>query len=224
MNLHLDTLKLMLTRILTVVVFFIVLPAWMNAQETDTVTFYNYSDKKDFEIGGIKVTGNNYSDENAIISISGLRIGDKIRIPSNTIAKAIKGLWKLRLFTDVQILIEKTIGDVVFMEILVQERPRLSKFSYTGVKKSLHDNLNEEVNRYLLKGGIVTDNIKVNSREAIEEYFVGKGYLDANVVVRELADSSRVNSVQLVFDVERGPRVKIDNIYFEGNETFPDKK
>ena len=89
MNLHLDTLKLMLTRILTVAVFFIVLPAWMNAQETDTVSFYNYSDKKDFEIGGIKVTGNNFSDENAIISIAGFKIGDKVRIPGGDIPRAI---------------------------------------------------------------------------------------------------------------------------------------
>ncbi len=195
-----------------------------NGQETDTVPLFDYSSKKDFEIGGIKVTGNNYSDENAIVSISGLKVGDKIRIPGNNVPKAIKALWRLRLFTDVQILQEKTIGDVIFLEIKVEERPRLSRYSYTGVKKSLHDNLNEEVDRYLLKGGIVTDNVKVNAREAIEEFFIGKGYLDARATVQEMPDSSRVNSVQLVFDVDRGDRVKIQAIDFSGNDNVKEKK
>ncbi len=194
------------------------------AQDTDTIPLFDYASKKDFEIGGIKITGNNYSDENAIISISGLKVGDKIRIPGNNIPKAIKALWRLRLFTDVQILQEKTIGDVIFLEIKVEERPRLSRYSYTGVKKSLHDNLNEEVDRYLLKGGIVTDNVKVNAREAIEEYFVGKGYLDVQASVREMPDSSRVNSVQLVFNVDRGDRIKIQAIEFTGNDNVKEKK
>lgn len=194
------------------------------AQETDTVPLFDYSSKKEFEIGGIKVVGNNYSDENAITSISGLKVGDKLRIPGNAIPKAIKALWRLRLFTDVQVHQEKTIGDVIFLEIIVEERPRLSTYSYTGVKKSLHDNLNEEVDRYLLKGGIVTDNVKVNASEAIEEYFIGKGYLDAQVSVQEFPDSSRVNSVRLEFDVDRGDRVKIQDIAFTGNESVKEKK
>ncbi len=193
-------------------------------QDTDTVPLFDYSSKKEFEIGGLKVVGNNYSDENAIISISGLKVGDKLRIPGNAIPKAIKALWRLRLFTDVQIHQEKTIGDVIFLEIIVEERPRLSRYSYTGVKKSLHDNLNEEVDRYLLKGGIVTDNVKVNASEAIEEYFIGKGYLDAQVSVEEFPDSSRVNSVRLVFDVDRGERIKIQNIAFAGNDNVKEKK
>jgi outer membrane protein insertion porin family len=194
------------------------------AQDTDTVPLFDYSSKKEFEIGGITVVGNNYSDENAIISISGLKVGDKLRIPGNAIPKAIKALWRLRLFTDVQIHQEKTIGDVIFLEIIVEERPRLSRYSYVGVKKSLHDNLNEEVDRYLLKGGIVTDNVKVNASEAIEEYFIGKGYLDARVSVQEFPDSSRVNSVRLEFDVDRGERIKIQNIAFSGNESVKEKK
>jgi outer membrane protein insertion porin family len=194
------------------------------AQETDTIPLFDYSSKKEFEIGGITVVGNNYSDENAIVSISGLKVGDKVRIPGNAIPKAIKALWRLRLFTDVQIHQEKTIGDVIFLEIIVEERPRLSVYSYLGVKKSLHDNLNEEVDRYLLKGGIVTDNVKVNASEAIEEYFIGKGYLDARVSVEEFPDSSRVNSVRLEFNVDRGERVKIQNVAFTGNDNVNEKK
>lgn len=190
----------------------------------DSIPVLEYGEPLEFEIGGVKVVGADFSDDNAIISIAGFRVGDKIRIPGPDVQKAIKALWKLRLFTDVQVVKEKTIGDIVFLEIHVQERPRLTRHSYRGVKKSVHDDLNDEVNKYLLKGGIVTENVKVNAREAIEEYFIGKGFLDARATVTEITDSIRANSVRLVFDIDRGDKVKIRNIEFVGNNNVKGKK
>ena len=190
----------------------------------DTVQVVAYDAPKEFEIGGISVSGANYSDDNAIISITGLKVGEKVRIPGPVIPRAIKALWKLRLFTDVQIIQEKTIGDVVFLEVVIQERPRLSRHSFVGAKKSQHDDLNEAVNKFLLKGGIVTENVKVNAAEAIIEHYVGKGFLDAKVKVEEYPDSSRVNSVRLEFLVNRGERIKIEDIVFEGNDNIKSKK
>jgi outer membrane protein insertion porin family len=190
----------------------------------DTVPVLPYGEPTDYEVGGIDVVGADFSDDNAIIGISGLRVGDKIRIPGPDIPKAIKALWKLRLFTDVQILMQKTIGDVVFLEIRVKERPRLSRYSYRGVKKSRQDDLNEAVDKFLLKGGIVTENIKVNAAEAIEDFYIGKGYLDAHVIVQEIPDTSRPNSVRLLFDVDRNDRVKIQDITFSGNKNLKDNK
>lgn len=191
---------------------------------TDTLPIFSYEEPKEYEIGGIKVTGANFSDDNAVIGVSGLKVGDKIRIPGGDIPRAMKSLWKLRLFTDVQILEEKTIGDVIFLELLVQERPRLSRHSYRGTKKSYHEDLNEAVEPFLLKGGIVTDNVKVNAMEAIQDFFIGKGFLDAKVSVSEQVDSSRINSVALIFDIDRGDRVKIHDIIFKGNEAVKDRK
>jgi outer membrane protein insertion porin family len=197
--------------------------AWSQI-EADTVPVFSYEDPKEYEIGGITVNGASFSDDNAIIGVSGLKVGDKIRIPGAEIPKAMRSLWKLRLFTDVRILQEKTIGDVIFLEIAVQERPRLSKYSYQGAKKGFHEDLNEAVDPFLLKGGIVTENVKVNAKEAIEAFYVSKGYLDSRVSVDEVPDSSRINSVSLVFNVDRGPRIKIEDIEFVGNSEVKDKK
>lgn len=199
-------------------------PFFLGAQVADTIGVMTYGEPKDFEIGGITVVGANFSDDNAIIGVTGLKVGEKIRIPGPEIPKAIKALWKLRLFTDVKIIQEKIIGDVIFLEVHLQERPRLSKHTFRGTKKSYHDDLNDEVNRFLLKGGIVTENIKVNSAEAIEDFFVEKGFLDVNVSVKEERDTARINSVLLVFDIDRGTRVKIHDITFSGNESVTDKK
>ncbi|MCB0651347.1 MAG: outer membrane protein assembly factor BamA [Saprospiraceae bacterium] len=211
-------------RIVIFALLFVTLSAGVFAQTTDETPIYEYDEPTEFEIGGIKVTGAEYSDDNAVIGVSGLKVGDKIRVPGPDIPQAIKKLWKLRLFTDVQILKEKTIGDVIFLEILVVERPRLSKHSFKGVKKSKHDDLNDEVNKFVLKGGIVTENVKANAAEAIEKYFIGKGFLDAAVTVDEFKDTSRINAVGLTFNVDRGPRVKIADIIFEGNENMSPRK
>lgn len=197
---------------------------WAQTTAFDSLEVFDYSEPQEFEIGGVTVAGANFSDDNAIISIAGFKVGEQIRIPGPAIPKAIRSLWKLRLFTNVQVYETKRVGDVIFLEVVVQERPRLSGHSYTNVKKTFHDDLNEKVNVFLLKGGIVTEDIKVNAIEGIEEYFVEKGYLDAKATVTEVPDSSRANSVRLIFNVERDDRVKIDDIIFKGNEAVSDRK
>lgn len=192
---------------------------------SDTIPpVFDYTKPKDYEIGGVKVTGAQFSDPAAIISIAGFRVGDRIRVPGGDIPRALRSLWKLSLFTDVQILKEKTLGDIIFLEIAVVERPRLTTHSFKGVKKGSHDDLNEEVNKYLIKGGIVTDAMKASASFAIEEYFTEKGYYDVSAKAVEVPDSSRINSVRLVFEVDRGRKVKIDDITFTGNTNIKARK
>lgn len=191
---------------------------------SDSLEIVSYGQPKEYEIGGIKVSGAFFSDENAVIGVTGLKVGDNIRIPGYDIPRALRNLWRLRLFTHVDILQEKTIGDVIFIEIVVQERPRLSRYSYEGAKKSYHDDLNEEVNKFILRGGIVTENVKMNAAEGIKAYFVEKGFFDTKVTVQEVIDTGRVNSVRLVFNVDQGSRVKIDRIEFVGNNDVTARK
>ncbi len=188
------------------------------------VPVFDYSKPGDYEIGGVTVSGAQYSDANAIISIAGFQVGDRIRIPGGAIPKALRALWKLSIFTDVQIYKSKTIGDVIFLEIVVRERPRFTTHSFRGVKKGTHDDLNEEVNKFLIKGGIVTEPIKANAAFAIRQHFIDKGYYDVDVAVLEIPDSSRTNSVRLVFDIDRGNKVKISDITFTGNSAVTDRK
>jgi outer membrane protein insertion porin family len=196
----------------------------LSAQTLDTFPVFDYSKPQEYEIGGIKVTGAQYSDENAVKAIAGLRVGDKIKIPGDDIPNAVQSLWRLRLFTNVQIYQEKTIGEIIFLEIVLEERPRLSRFSYKGVRKSLHDDLNDQVNKHLLKGGIVTENVKTNAANEVKGYFRGKGYLDVAVEVDETTDEIATNSVRLTFNVDRNSRVKVQDIVFKGNESIKGSK
>lgn len=194
--------------------------------QTDTLDLpvYDYSNPQEYEIGAISVDGAFFAEQNAIIGVTGLSVGDKIRVPGPDIPRAIKNLWRLRLFTDVAIEQEKVIGDVIFLRLRVEERPRFLRHSYVGVKQGKHEDLNEVINGYIVRGGIVTEDAKVNAAEGVREFFVEKGFLDATVKVEEIVDSSRANSVRLVFEVDKKERVKIKEINFVGATAVKQKK
>ncbi len=191
---------------------------------TYQVIEYDQKNKQTFEIGGVKVEGATFSDERAIIALSGLQVGKEITIPGYALPKAIKNLYNRRLFTDVQILQEKRIGDVIFLIIKVKERARLSRYTYRGVKKNKHDDLNDIVKKYLTKGAIITENSKANATNELVGYFREKGYLDAKVVISEKKDEKMTNALKLIIKINQGERVKIKDIRFVGNDHFKDKK
>jgi len=187
------------------------------AQVSPPVLDYT-EDPRSFEVGGIRVEGSAYSDEATLIAVSGLRVGGKVTLPGEDIARALKALWKLKLFTDVQILEEKRIGDILFLVIVVSERPRFARHTFRGVKKSYHEDLNEIVNKFLLKGTIISENGLVSCQNALRQYFVDKGYLDASVQVEEEPDNQLINAVRLAFTIDRGDKIRIASITFDGNE------
>lgn len=197
----------------------------VSAQETtDTLGILDYSIKSDYEIGSITVVGAPDRDRNAIKSIAALKEGDKIKIPGLVIPKAIKALMRLRLFDDVQVIQNKVDGEIVHLTIVLVERPTLARYSYTGIKKSKHDDLNDIVRNILNKGGIVTDAAKELARLKLEKYFTDQGKLDSKVTVDEIPDEVKPNSVRLVFNIDQSERTKVQDISFVGNKEVSDRK
>ena len=192
--------------------------------QIDDAGVVDYANPSTYEIGAVKVTGANFRDDNAIRNVAGLRVGDKIIIPGNKISKAIKNLWRLKLFTDVQIVQEKIIGDVVMLNIILTERPVLSRYSYKGVKKSLHEDLNDAIDPYVFKGGVVTDDDKAKAIYALKKYFHKKGYLDAEISIEEIPEEKLQNMIRLEFNIDRKERVKIQDIVINGNEKLKTRK
>jgi outer membrane protein insertion porin family len=197
--------------------FFAILMFVSKAQTLDSLPQNVQETPKYYEIGGTKVTGVQFADANALINIAGLTVGKKIKIPSSDIQNAMKALWKLRLFDDVQIVKDRVVGDVVFLEIKIKERPVLTTFSYIGAKKNEQDALNAVVTRFIPKNTILTESNKANAVEGLTKYFTEKGYLDAVVSTKETPDANKPNGVKMVFTIQKNRRVKIENICFEGN-------
>jgi len=108
----------------------------------------DYLSPKDYIIAGIVVDGVRNLDHNQIISKSGLIRGNDISIPGDDITQAIRKLWKEKLFSDIQIIVEKIQGENVFLMIKLKERSRLSRYSFKGISKSHADNLREDLDLY----------------------------------------------------------------------------
>jgi len=190
------------------------------AQTTDTLPpVISYDKPVEFEIGGIRVSGAQYADAGAIIAIAGFRVGEKIRVPGATFAKAVQSLWNLKLFTDVQIFQERTVGDKIFLEIAVKELPRYTRHSFVGVKKNQHDDLNKIVEKYLQKGAVLTDNVKASLSSGLQEHYIEKGFYDAKATVKQYNDEKSTNATRLEFVIDRGKRLKIKDIQFVGNNS-----
>lgn len=177
----------------------------------------------EYEIGGITVSGNKYLDEDLLLAVTGLKIGDKLHFPNDeAISKAIRNLWKQDLFADVSIDISKVIGDKVFLDIKIEERPRLSKKNFRGIKKSEAQELNDKIK--LVANRVVTDGIKQDAVSRIKKYYYDKGYGNTTVNVTEKRDSTKTNSVILTFDIDKGNKTKINQINISGNQVATDTR
>lgn len=101
--------------------------------------------QKVYKILGVSVQGNKSADAKTIIANTGLRVGDEIRIPGDQTLNAIKQLWSLNIFSDVQIIIEKEVGDGVFLVVKVDEYPRIEKVAFEGYDHFDEDELQTKV-------------------------------------------------------------------------------
>ena len=177
-----------------------------------------------YQIEGITVTGSKEFDPEAIILFSGLSVGDEIKIPGEVLSKAIKNLWDQDLFSNVQIRLgEFRPPNRIFLNIHLGERPRLLKYKFTGVKKTEADNLRDgKINLRL--GTIVNENVIQNTKNAIEKYYINKGYLQVKVDIDEEISDKVDNSLVLNIKVDKGSKVKIGSVSFEGNTELSEKK
>ncbi|MCP4437389.1 MAG: outer membrane protein assembly factor BamA [Aureispira sp.] len=178
----------------------------------------NYSNPQDYEIGDITVVGAQYADPSAIIALARLQKGQTIRIPSDQLSKSIHQLWKQRLFVDVQINITKSVGEQVFLEIKVEEYPRLVQHSFSGLKKDWESDLKKHTHRYLEKGDAATPAMQMNVVQAIRAFFIEKGFLDVAIKVQERKSKLIENSVEWTFEIDKGKRIPIKNINIAGNQ------
>ncbi|HQW00050.1 MAG TPA: POTRA domain-containing protein, partial [Bacteroidia bacterium] len=180
--------------------------------ETQTI---DYGNPKTYMIGGVVISGTKYLDENVLISISGLTVGDSLEIPSEKTSEAIKNLWKQGLFSDIQIYVTRVQGQTIFLELRLTERPRLSTFKFNNVSKSDADKIREKIK--LERDKVVTENVKAATKTAVVDYYIEKGYLNATATIQEIRDSTTANRVILIIDVQKKNRIKIHKINFEGN-------
>ena len=190
---------------------------------TSEVTL-DWAKPKEYSVGGIEVECSEYTDKNIIRLLSGISIGDKVQIPGDKISEAIKNLWKQSLFEDVKIYLVKIIGDKVFLKIVVIEKPRLSKFSFRGkVKKNDADEIRGKIR--LVREKVVTDYTLGYIKNIVKDFYVNKGYYHAQVeMTTEVDKTAKTPHVIVYINVNKGKKVRIQNLNINGNTVVADWK
>ncbi len=185
----------------------------------------NYEDGKKYTIAEITVKGNTSFSEQTIITYSGLRKGAEIMVPGEEVSNAIKKLWKSNLFSDIEMYLLKVEGDSAFLEIRLSDLPELKEVKITGVKKGKHETILKE--NKLQKGAKVTENLITTTQNYLENKYKKNGFLNADVKVNTFDvanDTIDKPFVNMIVAIDKGEKVKVKNIDFEGNTVLSDKK
>jgi outer membrane protein insertion porin family len=177
-------------------------------------TTIDYAEPRKMKIAGITVMGAEYTDAQAILLFCGLKSGQEIMIPGDEIADALRKLWKNQLFSSIDIRLAEARGDDAFLVIVVKELPKLGVFKFDGIKKGDADNIREKMK--IRSGNIVNENLKATATNIIKDFYVEKGYFNAKVNIVEKPYPNLPNAVELTFDIERGNRIKIEEIEWVG--------
>ncbi|MCF7559226.1 outer membrane protein assembly factor BamA [Sabulilitoribacter multivorans] len=183
-----------------------------------------YIEGKKYTLGDISVSGNTTFSEQTIITYSGLRKGKEMTIPGEDIANAIKKLWGSKLFNDIEVYITKIEGDVAYLQIRLSDLPQLNELKINGIKKGKKESIIKEAK--LNKGVKVTENLITTTKNFLEKKYKKEGFLNSKVLINtvEVKDSVQTARVNMVLNIDKGEKVKIKNIVFDGNDVLSDKK
>ena len=209
-------------RILTVAALSLMSLAAFAQEESDVVVDYGRPQK--YIVGGVTVEGNTYFSQEQIVNQTGIQPGMELTIPGEDVSNAVRRLWLQRFFEDVSFEIDhlNAKGDTAFFKIRIKERPRVSRWTFSGVKSGEQKDLQERLT--LRRGGEFSEYVDKTSCDIIKRFYAEKGFLQCKVEAQVQKDTIVKNAIRVNFAVDRGDRIRIKEINFIGNEDVKDFK
>ena len=214
-------MEMRIGRILTLLALLLA-PAMLRAQDGGVEVDYNHPQK--YVIAGISVEGNTIFGEQQIINQTGMREGMVVTVPGEDISNVVRRLYLQRYFEDVAIEIDRVNAqqDSAWFVIRIKERPRVSRWSFSGVKTSERKDIEERLN--LRRGGEFSEYVEKTSADIIKRYFAEKGFLLCDVKAEVQRDTVVKNAIRVNFAIDKGQKVRIKEINFIGNEHVKEYK
>lgn len=169
------------------------------------------------KINSIVVKGNTV-DASSIRLNSGLTAG--MEITGEDLQQAVRSLWALRIFSDVQIYIQNQSAEGIDLLIKVEEFPRLGNVSIEGYDELSEKEVQESLNTY--RGMVVTPYKIFKMKNTLLDKYKEEGYLLAEVDIDTV--HAKTNRVDLLVDIREGREVQVETISFHNNENFEDDK
>jgi outer membrane protein insertion porin family len=181
-----------------------------------------FNDSKKYILADVEVTGKLSFNKQTVVTFAGLEKGQEIIIPGEEISNAIKKLGKLGLFSDIDFYLKEVKGDSIFLELSIIELPKLSDVKINGLKKKKVEDIIKETE--LTKGKIVNENLITTTKNYLENKYKKDGFYNTKVTINTIADTATTNQVKMVVLIDKGEKIKITKIDFDGNQKFSDKK
>ena len=184
----------------------------------------DYNRPRKYIVGGVTVEGNNYFNSQQIIQLAGLAKGMEITVPGEEVSAIVRRLWLQRYFEDISLVVDHLgqTPDSAYFKIIIKERPRVSQWSFSGIKSGDKKELQDRLN--LRRGGEFSEYVEKTSADIIKRYYAEKGFLNATVKAETKKDTIIMNAIRVNFNIDRGERVRIKDINFIGNEHVKDFK
>jgi len=195
----------------------LIISASVTAQNADSLFIDKFKNPKKYRIAAVKIEGARYTDPSVVKLLSGITEGEEMALPGEQITDAIKKLWKQGIFENVEVFLEKTVGNDAFLIVKVTERPRLSRFKFEGdVRKSDADDIRARIR--LLKERVVTDYMIGSIKNTVRDHYLDKGFYYNKVEVIQKRDTTtKVPHIILTIKVTKGKKVRIQDVNITGN-------
>ncbi len=209
----------MLQNNIRIILTLILFGSFYNLQAQDRVP---YDQGTKYILANVDVTGKINFNAQTVVTFAGLEKGQNITVPGEEISVAIKKLAKLGLFKDIDFYTSKVVGDSIYLELNINELPKLGEVKFKGVKKGKVEELIKD--NGLTKGKVVNENLLTTTRNYIENKYKKDGFFNTKVSLNVIKDTTTVNDVNMVVNIDKGEKIKISTINFTGNNKFSEKK
>ncbi len=175
---------------------------------------------KKYILADVNVIGKISFNTQTVVTFTGLEKGKEIIVPGEEISAAIKKLGKLGLFNEISFFVNKIQNDSIYLDLHLEELPKLNKVRFVGVKKNKIESLIKD--NGLTENKVVNENLITTTKNYIENKYKKEGYFNTKVNINTVVDTTTINHVNMLINVDKGTKVKIEEIDFVGNTKITD--
>lgn len=152
----------------------------------------------------------------------GIQEGEPFDIPAfNT---QVHSLWDRQLIDDLQVDVEETAEGLI-LTVTVTERPTLRSIEYVGLKRLKNADINDKISEERIRvreGDALNMGELYRLKHAIEAAYAEKGFrlAEATFNIEAISTTDR----RVYFNIDEGDKVRVEDIDFEGNTVFKDRR
>lgn len=173
-------------------------------------------------IRSIAVEGGTSLPEDTLLYYLGIEQGQAF--DPQALNDSIHRLWQRQLIDDIEVDAQPQ-GDGVRLRLVVTDRPVLRSIVYEGLDKVSRTDITDRmaVERIqLIEGGPLARGEVERLQAAIEALYAERGFrlAQADYEIEPVGQNER----RVVFTIDEGNKVRIEDIQFEGNTVFGDRR